>query len=330
VQSCIGKRSTRLSGNEEEIDRAFWGSEQHRTWEESESDSDVSYDMDEEDDEEEELESEMDQEESEDESEDEPEEEDEGENDSRQKKRMRFNAYRAPTPAGATGRKTVVTRREKVTPTPRSTSEPKDLPSERRETRESTKARTQEVQSRPKSQVTKKKGPTTPTGTSLKPTQEQLMEEAKVVEEWNKADYDAYIRFTELSEKERAAFLQKRKPRGSKTAYSIVSRSFIESGTVRNEIRIIPPVTDASLVPRKKEKALRLETSLRSASDVLGINSEVPPIPSKQFRYRYPYGSMQPFNTVEEFQSIHQSAVHKDEKDGSDFISFLHSLLEMK
>jgi len=305
--SCLGKRYAKPSGKEEKIDQTFWGSEEHRTWEESESDSDVSYDLDEEDEEEEELESEMEGDEDEDEEREEEEEEDEQEN---RRKRPRFQAYKPPPDKDIVRKKTVVVRKSKpaVSETPKSVADSVSAPIERRQTRESTQARTQEVMEKPAATGAPKRKPSTPSRSqSLKPTQEQLMEEAKIVEEWNKADYDAYIRFTELSEKERQAFLQKKKPKGLKNAYTIVSRSFIKDGEVASEIRVIEPVKQEPVGPKKKKKPGEFDSHFRSIYDILGIQADIPMQPDKSYKYRFPYGSMPGYNTLEEFRAIRDS-----------------------
>ena len=260
--------------------------------------------------------------EKEEEEEDEDEEDDEEE---QRRKRPRFQAYKPPTGKDEpTKKKIVVVRKQKAPVTPISITE-----SERRETRDSTRARTLEVMSKPVPDTSKKSKTTTttPRGTPHQRTQEELMEEAKIVEEWNKADYDAYIRFTELSEKERTAFLQKRRPKGPKNAYSIVSRSFIKDGEVCSEIKVVPPVVDELPVTAKKKDTKTPPVYNKSVSDVLGIVSDIPSPADRTFKYRYPYGSMECFNTVEECQRIRERESAHDAQEALAFISYLESLL---
>ncbi len=156
------------------------------------------------------------------------------------------------------------------------------------------------------------------------------MEEAKIVEEWNKADYDAYLRYTELSEKERNALIQKRRTKGPKNMYTIVSRSFIANDHVCSEIKIVPPVTEEPSQTKKREKiASANQAQLRSVSEVLGINQRVPrpSSPKKMYKYRFPYGSMQGFNTMEEFAKIRDRERAAEIKQATKLIAQLDSLL---
>ena len=156
------------------------------------------------------------------------------------------------------------------------------------------------------------------------------MEEAKIVEEWNKADYDAYLRYTELSEKERIALIQKRRTKGPKNVYTIVSRSFIEKDQVCSEIKIVAPVIDESSHPKKRDKpSLTSQCLLRSASDVLGIQPRIArsASPKKLYKYRYPYGMMQGFNTVEEYAHIRDRELAAEQKEATKLIAQLDSLL---
>ena len=299
------------------MDQAFWGSDQHRTWEESESDSDVSYDL-EESEEESDSDSELDGEEEEEESE---EEESEDEEDKR-RKRPRFQAYKVPdTKHGAPKRKTIVRRKAKPSAdTPVSVAESEVT---RRETRDTTRARTLEVHSR-STPVTARKKASSPSGGQRKLTQEQLLEEARIVEEWNKADYDAYLRFTELSEKERNALMQKRRQRGPKNVYTIVTRSFIRNGASAEEIRIVPPVVEEQVAKKKDAKP---PLPIKTVAEVLGLDQSIPEYADRSFKYRYPYGYMREFNTIAEFNIIHEEEQNVEREEAEKLLAHLHSLL---
>ena len=310
-----GKRAKILTGDEEEIDRSFWGSEKHKTWEESESDSDISYDLEESEDESD-SDSELDQVEGDDESGTE-ESVDEEEN---RRKRPRFHAYKVPPQNEGIKRKTVI-RRKSVT------QEPVETPSdnfEKRETRETTKARTLEVTERKSVDVSGKKRKHASRGSSVTLTQEEQMEEARIVEEWNKADYDAYLRYTEMSEKERNALMQKRRNNtGSKNLYKIITRSYIKDGEVQSELKIVPPLIEEST----KEKGKRSVIGLKSVSDVLRINRTKPEPVGRLFRYRYPHGDMLEYNTVEEFKEIRKNELEREKSEAEAVVKELRLLL---
>ena len=240
----------------------------------------------------------------------------------RRRKRPRFQAYKVPdTKQAAPKRKTIVRRKPKpVAETPQSVAGSETL---RRETRDTTRARTLEVHSRPVLASAKKKA-TSPTSAQPKYTQEQLLEEARVVEEWNKADYDAYLRFTELSEKERTAFMQKRRHRGPKNVYTVVTRSFVHDGQVTEELKIIPPVVEESVTKKKDTKP---PLPVKSVAEVLQLDQSRPEPADKRHKYRYPYGETPLFNTIEEFQSIHHSEREKEREVAENLLQYLHSLV---
>ena len=314
-----GKRtSAKITGKEAELDSAFWGAEQHRTWEESESDSDVSFDIDED-----EGESESDSELDEDEESEEESDEDESETDEvKKRKKASFRAYK-PIAGGeaAPNRKTIVRRKPKAVPSsPKSVA---DSTFSRRETRDTTRARTQEVKERAEMPVRLRKYAHSGfEAASL--SQEQLLEDARIVEEWNRADLDAYIKYTEMSEKERGLLLTRRRGRSNKDEYRIVARSFIEKGKVKSELKLIPPKPPADDGSKKKPQTTVV---VKTTSQVLGIREpEVPPDRSMN-TYRYPYGSMEGFNTREEYMQIREADLGPQRQQVESVIANLHSLL---
>ena len=314
----LGKRTrTALTGEEENVDRAFWGSEQHRTWEESESDSDISYDLDEDEEEESESDSELDEEEKEESSED---DESEDEDTRKKQKKGRFQAYKpvSVSEAGAPKKKTIVRRK----PKPVVLAEESIAPDLRRETRDSTRARTMEVQDRPTPVSTRRIR--RPTDGRKIYTQEQLMEEARIVEEWNKADLDAYIKYTEMSEKEKNAMMQKRRRGTSQNEFTIFSRSYIDSrGEVSSELRLVPPPQEESL-----KKKIVSPLPLKSTQQLLGIAEPEEPAMRSGFAYRYPYGGLEGFNTVEQYEAIRADYVDYEIREIKNVISKIHSLQE--
>jgi len=158
-------------------------------------------------------------------------------------------------------------------------------------------------------------------------TQEQLMAEAAITEEWNKADYEAYIRYTELTDKEKASFLsvgKNRRTKASRFSHTLISRSFIDqqSQTSKSEILIHPPpITDEEI---KKEK-LSVPRK-RTTAELLGIDAP----PSHPIRtgylYRHPT-SLEGFNTSVEFSAINDREDAKEKGEISKIIHNLNSLL---
>ncbi len=273
-----------ITDKDAEADTVFWGSDQHRTWEESESDSEVSYDLDESDSSE--SDSEMDEDDSGDAGSDESEEEED--QDTKKPKRVFRGGYKDPRGAGAPKRKTTRPPVQRVirkdTETPPSTVE-------RRQTRDTTRAITQQVTDREFS-----KKPSLKEKSRFKPekhvwTQDELMEEARLTEEWNTADYEAYIRYTELSERERMQFLQKRKPKEQVGSYKVVHRSYLVNNEPKSEILIFPPIEGVE----------------RPLNDVLlGIvDGQKDEGKYKRFRYRHPRTG-EGFNTAAEFRAIQE------------------------
>lgn len=309
-----GMRAKLLTGEEEQKDRTFWGSEEHNTWEESESDSDISYDLDELE-EESESDSELDEE-------DESEEEEPEDDEERRRKRPRFQAYKVPE-KGTPKRRTVVRRNSSSTPKPEEGIKD-EVTTDTRERRETTKARSLEVTERKMSSsfgLRKKRSQTQ----YVALTQEQLMEEAKMVEEWNKADYDAYLRYTEMSEKERNALIQKRRNNGSKNLYRIVSRSYIEDGQEKSELKLVPPLEEDSLkIKEKMSKGILY----KSAKEVLRMDASKPLPANKSFKYRYPYGDMEGYNTIAEYEDIIERERGKEVLESEKLVQELYSFLE--
>ena len=321
VHFLTGRRTKPVSGQEAEVDQTFWGSQQHRTWEESESDSEVSYKLDEDD--ESESDDEIDDNDELDEEESEDEDEDEDEETVRKRKRS-IKAYKDPrTSAAAPKRKTIIRRKPKVPDTPDSTkvdSEHASAAITRRETRDTTKARTLEVINRAE-KSTRKHSPKQRALGQEKLTQEELLEEARITEEWNIADYEAYVRYTELSEKEQTAFLSKRKSsKQSQNSYTLVSRSFVRNNEVISEIVIHPP--PIMFEGTKKEKP-----PVKSVQQLLRIDQEVLVSADKSHKYRHPY-TWEGFNSVSEFAEIEEKFKEKERAQVERVIENLKSLMK--
>ena len=189
------------------------------------------------------------------------------------KKRMaKFKAYVDPREL-KTVKKTIV--RKKV-----ASSSKVFTPTDRPGTRDTTRARTEEVIEKVEKNVSSKrlKSPRDPL---VLLTQEELMEEARLTEEWNTADYDAYISYMELNEK-----IDTSRRRGKKNSNVVISRSFIENGYVKSEL----------IVPAYFE--------LVHAT-----------LPNQSAKYRYPKDPSQVFNTVEEFSKIHENFIQNEVKN---------------
>ena len=185
-------------------------------------------------------------------------------------------------------------------------------------TRDTTRARTEEVTSKAETIEGKKRRRMTQKE-QVKLTQEQLLEEARVTEEWNRADYDAYMRYTELSEKEKAALVGRRRQKRN-LGYSTVFRTYIENGEVQSEIRLVPPATD---LDRKRQQPLD-----RSTRDLLGLEEEPPTRPPPAAgKYRYPYDPRQVFNTIAEFEEIHWQLRAKEKETIQAIIGEIDSFL---
>jgi hypothetical protein len=304
MTESLGQRMKPITDKDAEVDTVFWGSDKHRTWEESESDSDVSYDLDEDDEDSDEEDSMDDDAVSADAESDTSVDEDE-----RLKKRKNSGGYKDPRTAAP---KRVIRRSIVKTPKPA----PLETPiSERRQTRDTTRAITLQVTQRSE---TKRESPKE---TKISPkrahvwTQEDLLEEARQTEEWNIADYEAYIRYTELSEKERMQFLQKRKPKEQVGSYKIISRSVCRDGKADSEVLIFPPA----------------ESSTRNfdISAVLFPYLDGPPKEPPKFRYRHPV-SMEGYNTISEYREIEVRLDQEDRMRIQRVISQLESRLEIK
>ncbi len=149
------------------------------------------------------------------------------------------------------------------------------------------------------------------------------MAEAAITEEWNKADLEAYVRYTELSDKEKAE-LEKGKQSNISTSfksdYRIISLSSQSALGVTSEIRIHSPIRD---MQDKQHKHLKVPTS-----KLLGLSTPGNPIHdvSRGSRYRHPV-SLEGFNSIEEFANI-DSRIHKqEEKRVRKLVNDLRSLL---
>ena len=307
-------RLHQISNEEAQVDEVFWGSKEHRTWEESEDDSDVSYDLDEEDEEESESEdSELD------EDIDEEDEDEESEPETDKAPRKSFRAYKDPRLAVAAPKKREIPPKPKTPKTPVSSYE---LP----ETRHTTRARTVDVTSKasaeqPNSRIRAKQ----PVRPHL--TQEQLMAEAAITEEWNKADLEAYVRYTELTDKEKAE-LEKGKQKQSiltRSDYRLVSRSFISDRCSSSEIRIHSPIRSGltakdsqhSVAPKRPSSMLLKMVSLPSQPRRWGS------------RYLHPQ-TMEGFNTALEFSEIEKRIENQEKRRVQKLVNDLRSLLVNK
>jgi len=233
-------------------------------------------------------------------------------------------AYKPISVSAVPKRKTIVRRKPKLDlATEVDNQEGPDM-LERRETRDTTRARTLEVQERAIPSSSKKSPASTPTRDKPRLSQEQLLEEARIVEEWNKADLEAYIRYTELSEKERNAMLQKRRRGGSRNEYTFCSRSYIEDGQVKSEIKIVPPPPSSEETSKKKPGVF---IPRRFTNDLLGIQAK-PEVPDRSMcNYRYPYGGEDVFNTAEEYEAIRRGYVDWEVNEVQKVMRHLNSLL---
>lgn len=292
------------------MDNVFWGSDKHRTWEESSSDSEVSYDLDNNDEDSDSDDSELDEDEEEDD-----EEGTESEDEKTTKRRM--TGYSDPRLKRSAPVAKAVTNRVARVQKP-------SLPYEVPETRHTTRERTREVNVRSTSH------PNTPLSrtTKLSPrrptlTQEQLMAEAAITEEWNKADLEAYVRYTELSDKEKAE-LEKGKQSNLSTSiksdYRIISRSSQSALGVTSEIRIHSPIRD---MKDKQHKHSKVPTS-----KLLGVSTPGNHIDngSRGLRYRHPV-SLEGFNSNEEFANIDSRIRKQEEKRVRKLVNDLTALL---
>jgi len=150
------------------------------------------------------------------------------------------------------------------------------------------------------------------------------MAEAAITEQWNKADLEAYVRYTELTDKEKAE-LEKGK-QGltalSRSEYRIVSRSFVESGFTTSEIRIHSPI-------RSSTKDKNNVVPFKSSSTLLGLHaSKSAPVRSGS-SYRHPR-SLEGFNTVDEFSAIEKRLENQERRRVQKLVNDLSSLLIVK
>lgn len=167
---------------------------------------------------------------------------------------------------------------------------------ERVGTRDTTRARTEEVSVRADKTANTPKTPRKEQ-VYVPLTHAELMDEARITEEWNTADLQAYIKYTELSDKERAANFA-----FSKKVPKYVYRSFKdENNEERSEIRMTIPLTisSTSMVVPKKTNA----------------------------KYRYPYMEDRYFNTCEEFSRIHEEYLELEKAEIKSIIADLTNRL---
>lgn len=300
----VGRRLKPITDKDAEVDTVFWGSDQHRTWEESESDSEVSYNLDDADSSD--SSSDMDDDESGAGS-DSDESESGDEDDGRKPKKVFRGGYKDPRSKPAAPKRKLAPvqraiKKEIVPETPSSAGE-------RRQTRDTTRAMTEEITQREstKKPLVSKEKPKTEKHVL---TQEELLEEARLTEEWNTADYEAYIRYTELSERERMQFLQKRKPKEQVNCYKVVHRSFMEGGELKSEIKVFPPMAG----------------TLRPLNDVLlGIGeNEFANATRSPFRYRHPRTG-EGYNTCGEFRQIQERLLREERMQAERVLEILES-----
>jgi hypothetical protein len=269
--------------------------------------------------------SELEDEEDEGESEESEEEESDDER-AKQKKRSAIKAYKDPRagPSAAPKRRTTIIRKKPTVRTPGTPESSQSTTIERRETRDSTKARTLEVTSR-STELFSKSTIHRASPMHKKLTQEELLAEAAITEEWNRADYEAYIRYTELSDKEKAQFLSKgKRTRASRFSHTIVSRSFVdaESKTVSSEIIIHPPpITDEEI---KREKLT--VPPPKSTLELLGITKNPEIFHKTGYSYRHPV-TYEGYNTREEYEGICRRQFEVEKAELNRVIENLKSLL---
>jgi|LauGreDrversion4_2_1035121.scaffolds.fasta_scaffold202887_2 hypothetical protein len=303
----LGRRMQDLSREDAEIDNVFWGSDKHRTWEESSSDSEVSYDIEDDEENSDSDDSELDEDEEDEEDEEEPESEDEvrisrkskGYSDPRlksslPKKRENIQAPRVPKPP----------------------LDSYDVP----ETRHTTRERTQEVNLRSIPSTPQAALRTRALRREPQLTQEQLMAEAAITEEWNKADLEAYVRYTELSDKDKAELEKGKQGFGvsSRSEYRIISRSFSSALGSTSEIRIHSPTREKqSKVPRSADTARLMGIAYPQQSCRSSRGSS---------RYRHPV-SLEGFSCLDEFARIEDRLQNEEVKRVRRLLNDLSALL---
>ena len=149
------------------------------------------------------------------------------------------------------------------------------------------------------------------------------MAEAAITEEWNKADLEAYVRYTELSDKEKAELEKGKQGLSSlnRSEYRLISRSYISDGSSSSEIRIHSPTrltgskdTKQTVVPR------------RSTESLLAMKPQ-PAQPRRwESRYCHPR-SMEGYNTPFEFSEIEKRIDNQEKRRVQKLINDLSSML---
>jgi hypothetical protein len=296
-----GKRLGQITSQEAEKDKSFWGSEKHRTWEESESDSEVEYTLDAS------NESDLSISDSEDgDLEHGEEEEEEDDEDIGQRKKRPVKGY--------------VDRRDAVPESKKRSSHKKPVvsegvpasvahPAERRETRDTTRRLTIEMEERAAT-ATSVPRRVTPSATRVKRkfTQEEMLEEAKTTEYWNTADLNEYMRITASLEATKNLSRSRRiVPRGS----HIIKWKSTREG---ESLTIIPPADAKGVMGRP-------------TSEILGIDpAPVYDAPGgRGWRYRTTGGDF--FNNSDEFKKIRNKSKNLEIEEISQIIQNLKNSL---
>ena len=159
-------------------------------------------------------------------------------------------------------------------------------------------------------------------------TQAELMAEAAITEEWNKADLEAYVRYTQLSDKEKAELEKKRTTHGVSQSsaaageYRIISRSF---GGTKSEIRIESPIRTKNVLSRDVKSTTTMEILGQTPSSLSTTTKNAMNVS----KYRHPT-TLETFNTCEEFSKIESKIRTTEKRKIEKLILNLSSLLQVK